>query len=446
MFIDCMMKDSENAVVVAEAFPESHNPLYENSVVGKIVFESFEPGVFYSYRKGKKSAIRKAVTQEGRSVEQSVVPIINDAGSVTGVIIQEKEIQSLLSVEEGSHNQFLNHESFDHVLGANNRGLSLVSDLLMEIFLLTDSENRLVYVNPVGVRFITEMSREEEFRNKNLLGLLPFLTPIYEQEEDVFVFELTLDNKNLVVKKVRLREKGKIKGTLLIIQDLTELRMREKELMMKSLVIQEIHHRVKNNLQTVASLIRMQMRKGIPEESKVYFEDTLNRVFSISAVYELILANENIDEDDVDIIKLVEKIASAMIVNEPDKKIRLRIFSDGRKIVFSSKKAISIALIINELVQNSVKHAFSAHDEGEIVVSFSAEEQFLELRISDNGVGMKKLEPSLGLEIVKNLVLHDLNGEFHYLRKSKGTLVAIQFPLSPEVVIEHEEKNLDRGR
>ena len=66
-----------------------------------------------------------------------------------------------------------------------------------------------------------------------------------------------------------------MRGTLLIIQDITELRTKEKELMMKSVVIQEIHHRVKNNLQTVASLLRLQMRKGFPKESKSYFEDTL---------------------------------------------------------------------------------------------------------------------------------------------------------------------------
>ncbi|MGB6406677.1 MAG: histidine kinase N-terminal domain-containing protein, partial [Planococcus donghaensis] len=275
MFIDCKMKNSENAIVVAEAFPTSNGQLYEKSVVGKIVFESFEPGVFYSYRKGKKSAIRKALTQEGRSVEQSVMPLSNGADQVIGVIIQEKEIPSLLTMNNDSRSFSLNSKSFEEVLGENNRGLPLVSDLLMEIFLLTDAENRLVYVNPVGVQFIVEMSKQEKFKDKNLLELLPFLQPVYDQEEDVFVFELTLDNKTLVVKKVRLREAGKIKGTLLIIQDLTELRMKEKELMMKSLVIQEIHHRVKNNLQTIASLIRLQMRKGIPPESKVYFEDTL---------------------------------------------------------------------------------------------------------------------------------------------------------------------------
>lgn len=315
----------------------------------------------------------------------------------------------------------------------------MVSDLLMEIFLLTDHKDDLVYANPEGVKFITEMSNNEEVKEKNLLELLPFLKPVYSQKEDVFVFELKLDQKNLVIKKVRLREKGNINGTLLIIQDLTELRMKEKELMLKSLVIQEIHHRVKNNLQTVASLIRMQMKQEMPKESRPYFEDTLNRVFSISTVYELILSNGNVDEDNVDIIKLIEKIASTMIVNEHSKKIELRILSYGNKINFPSKKAISLALIVNELVQNSVKHAFSEKGEGEIAVSFSLKKNFLELRISDNGVGMERFEPSLGLEIVKNLVMYDLNGDFQYLPKSKGTVAVIQFPISPEVITQDEQ-------
>lgn len=444
MFIDCKVKDSELAVVVAEAFPFSNAPAYENSVLGKMVFESFEPGVFHSYRTSKKSAIKKAVTQEGRSVEQSVVPIANDSNKVIGVIVQEKKVRTLLSFEDSVQDFSSQQESFGHVLDENHDGMPLVSDLLTEAFLMTDHENRLTYANAVGIKFISEMSGKEESKDENIIELLPFLEPIYNQKEDVFVFELALANKNLVVKKVRLREKDNLKGTLLIIQDLTELRTKEKELLMKSIAIQEIHHRVKNNLQTVASLIRMQMRKGIPEESKIYFEDTLNRVFSISAVYELILSNEN--EDEVDIIKLAEKVSSSMAVSDFYKKINLKIESNSKKILTSSRKAVSIALIINELIQNSVKHAFIENQHGEILVNFYANEDFLELQIFDNGVGMGEFQTSLGLEIVKNLAVHDLNGDFRYLPGIRGTHAVIKFPVSPEVVIYHEEKNLDSRR
>ncbi|WP_203247478.1 sensor histidine kinase [Sporosarcina beigongshangi] len=443
MFIDCKMKDSENAIVVAEAFPKSVESVYENSVVGKIVFDTFEPGVFYSYRQGKKSVIRQAVTQEGRSVEQSVVPIKNDLHQVIGVLIQEKEVDYPAANQNNQQKDSLGQGSIDYVMGDNSNDMPMVSDLLMEIFLLTDNENKLIYANPVGVKFITEMSRTEEIQNRNLVELLPFLNPVYNQQDDVFVFELTVDHKNLVVKKVRLRKKDKMRGTLLIIQDLTELRTKEKELMMKSVVIQEIHHRVKNNLQTVASLLRLQMRRGFPEESRSYFEDTLNRIFSISSVYELILANEDAEDDDVNIVELTRKVCSTMVVNELHKKVNLIISSNGNRILTSSRKAVSIALIVNELVQNSLKHAFPEDVQGEIVVDFLSNKDFLELHIFDNGVGMREPKTSLGLEIVHNLVVNDLNGEFSYLPENIGTHAVITFPVSPEVIIYYEKENTD---
>lgn len=443
MFIDCKMKDSEQAIVVAEAFPKSIDSVYENSVIGKIVFDSFEPGVFYSYRKGKKSLIRQAVTQEGKSVEQSVVPIKNESHQVIGVLIQEKEVDYPISYRNDPQNPPFGQESIGYVLGDKSTEIPMVSDLLMEIFLLTDNEDRLIYANPVGVKFITEMSKTEEIQNKNLVELLPFLEPVYDQREDVFVFELTLARKNLVVKKVRLRKKDQMRGTLLIIQDLTELRTKEKELMMKSVVIQEIHHRVKNNLQTVASLLRLQMRKGFPEESRSYFEDTLNRIFSISSVYELILANTDADDDDVNIIELTKKVCSTMVLNELHKKVHLIIRANGNRILTSSRKAVSIALIVNELVQNSLKHAFPEDAQGEIVVNFYSNKDFLELHIFDNGVGMKKPKSSLGLEIVHNLVVNDLNGEFRYVPEDIGTHAVITFPVSPEVIIYYEKENID---
>ena len=234
-----------------------------------------------------------------------------------------------------------------------------------------------------------------------------------------------------------------MRGHLLVIQDLTELRTKEKELMMKSVVIQEIHHRVKNNLQTVASLLRLQMRKGFPEESKSYFEDTLNRVFSISSVYELILANEDAEDDDVDIIELTKKVCSTMVLNESNKKVNLIIGSNGNRILTSSRKAVSIALIVNELVQNSLKHAFPEDTDGKIIVNFYSKTDSLELHISDNGVGIKQTKSSLGLEIVRNLVVNDLNGEFSYVPEDIGTHAVITFPVSPEVIIYYEKENID---
>ncbi|WP_335695459.1 sensor histidine kinase [Sporosarcina ureae] len=230
-----------------------------------------------------------------------------------------------------------------------------------------------------------------------------------------------------------MHEKNKSQETLLIVQDITELRTKEKELMMKSVVIKEIHHRVKNNLQTVASLIRLQMRNGMPVENRSAFEETLNRIYSISSVYEIILTKEDADDDDVNIINLTRKICSTMVLNEYNLKVDLIIEPNNNKIITTSKKAVSMALIINELIQNSLKHAFQGKEEGIIDVEFIVDHDFVELHVSDNGVGMKNPQTSLGTEIIHNLVTNDLNGEFLYVPREVGTHAVISFPVGAEV-------------
>ncbi|WP_313236708.1 sensor histidine kinase [Sporosarcina ureae] len=430
MFIDCKLKPSNQAIVVAEAFPVGSTPLYNNSVIGKIVFESFEPGVFYSYRNGKKSIIQQAMTQEGIFVHQTVVPIKNTYHQVIGVLVSEKRVTSPQSVDDIKRFSVVTETAEDQM---TNSGLGVVSDLLMEMLILTDASNRLIYANPSGLKLISEMSGRDDVLNRNLLEILPFLHAVYEKKEDVFVFEMTIQDKSLIVKKIRMHEKNKSQETLLIVQDITELRTKEKELMMKSVVIKEIHHRVKNNLQTVASLIRLQMRNGMPVENRSAFEETLNRIYSISSVYEIILTKEDADDDDVNIINLTRKICSTMVLNEYNLKVDLIIEPNNNKIITTSKKAVSMALIINELIQNSLKHAFQGKEEGIIDVEFIVDHDFVELHVSDNGVGMKNPQTSLGTEIIHNLVTNDLNGEFLYVPREVGTHAVISFPVGAEV-------------
>src|SRR5699024_7553995 len=93
IFIDCLSENKEHAIVVAEAFPTLDIPLYHKSVVGKNVFEIFEPGVFYSFRKGEKSIIKNAINQEGKNVHQTVIPVRNDEHNIIAVLIEEKEVE-----------------------------------------------------------------------------------------------------------------------------------------------------------------------------------------------------------------------------------------------------------------------------------------------------------------------------------------------------------------
>ncbi|MFC4355496.1 sensor histidine kinase [Chryseomicrobium palamuruense] len=429
MYIDCLLQSGDHGIVVAEALPRTPDAAYKDRVLGKLVFEAFEPAVLLCHKTGRKSLKHRAITQEGKVVEQSVIPIYNDSHEVIGTLIMEADRSEESSAPNGGT---LPIKSMDMGPFSDN---PMVADLLMEIIFMTDDQQRLVYANPSGIKFLHEIQGERDWVNQPVGHVLPFLEGLLHHKEEVFISEVLAGQRVLEVKKVHMRTKrNELEGLLFIIQDLTELRLKEKELLKKSVVIKEIHHRVKNNLQTVASLLRLQMRKGLSVESKSHFEDTLHRVYSISAVYELILANEDADQDDVDVIELTSKIGSTMMLNDLDHQIEFRVVSNGYTLLASSRKAVSIALIVNELVQNSLKHAFP-HQAGTICVEFKVKQEFIEMHISDDGKGMEGYTRSLGLDIVRNLIVNDLEGEFVYKQVKKGTHASIIFPIHDEILV-----------
>src|SRR5699024_8255371 len=127
----------------------------------------------------------------------------------------------------------------------------------------------------------------------------------------------------------------------------TELKMKEKELSMKSILIEEVHHRVKNNLQTIASLLRLQMHQEPSEMSQNRFEVALNRIYSISAVHEIILSNSESTTELVNIIELIRKVSSNLVLDSMYEKINLVIETNNIKVLTNQKKAVSLSLIIN---------------------------------------------------------------------------------------------------
>ena len=432
MFIDCMMDNLSHAIVVAEAFPNKEKGLYEKSVIGKFVFESFEPAVFTAFKQQEKSSISRAVTQEGITVEQNVIPIFNEQQQVIAVLIQEKTVKMQTTPKDDFQN--MPFALIEHIVEPNSQPIPVVSDLLVESIILTNHENKVIYSNPAGYHFISELSGLENFDNVALDKILPFLQEVYDKGDDVFFLEITIERKSFIVKKIPIRSQND-KVTLLIIHDLTELKLKENELMMKTFAIREIHHRVKNNLQTVTSLLRLQMRNELSAVNASAFQEALNRIYSISSVYELILENEDNAEEKVDVIALAKKIGHKMIGTSNTATIQLAFHHEHLQVFCHSKKAVSLALIICELLQNALKYAFVGRDEGAIDIHFMQEASTISLHISDNGVGMHEVKASFGMEIITRLVEYDLAGSFSIIPSEEGTHTQIQFPVSEEVFI-----------
>lgn len=202
------------------------------------------------------------------------------------------------------------------------------------------------------------------------------------------------------------------------------------KLMVKSAIIQEMHHRVKNNLQQIASLLRLQMHYAGERTVEQVLSESLNRILAIASVHEL-LSREDLDI--ISVKKVAESIiaATAQSVVSPSKHIKMSI--EGPDILLPSSQATSVALILNELTQNAVEHGFGdGYDVGEIHVKLAEETNLIRLTVSNNGARIRpgfdfRKSDSLGLQIVESLVRDDLQGRFTLMQDDEMTVASVVF-------------------
>ncbi len=202
------------------------------------------------------------------------------------------------------------------------------------------------------------------------------------------------------------------------------------KLMVKSAIIQEMHHRVKNNLQQVASLLRLQMHYVGKRTVEEVLTESLNRILAIASVHEL-LAREDLDI--ISVKKVAEQIlqATAQGILAPGKHIAMNI--EGPDILLPSAQATSVALILNELVQNAVEHGFGpGMDDGEIRITLAEEPKTLTLTVTNDGTPLPegfdiRKTDSLGLQIVESLVRGDLQGRFVLENDGARTVANVVF-------------------
>ena len=202
------------------------------------------------------------------------------------------------------------------------------------------------------------------------------------------------------------------------------------KLMVKSAIIQEMHHRVKNNLQQVASLLRLQMHYVGQRSVEQVLTESLNRILAIASVHEL-LAREDLDI--ISVKKVAEQIiqATQQGILAPNKHITMKI--EGVDILLPSAQATSVALILNELVQNAVEHGFGeGMDDGDIRISLAEEPKTITLLVSNNGTPLPegfdiRKTDSLGLQIVESLVRGDLQGRFTLTNEGTRTVSSVVF-------------------
>jgi len=218
------------------------------------------------------------------------------------------------------------------------------------------------------------------------------------------------------------------------ITDITERKHAEEQLKEslreKEILLREIHHRVKNNMQVISSLLMLQEELSEDEKVIEMLKDSQNRIISMALIHEKLYRSENFSR--IDLKEYIDDLVSGLFQSYGISEDKVALNINAENVLLGIDSAIPCGLIINELVSNSLKHAFPEYESGEInILIHSTDEDMIELSIGDNGIGIPedldfRRTESLGLRIVNVLVENQLHGEIT-LNRDRGTKFKIKF-------------------
>ncbi len=318
--------------------------------------------------------------------------------------------------------------------------LSMSSPRVGDGFIRLDGEGTVTYASPNALSAYHRMGLSSELEGHNLVAVTrPLISDPFEAKELSGHFRdslaggpgmrLEVDADGAVV-LLRTLPLGHSAGAAVLIRDVTEVKRRDRALLSKDATIREIHHRVKNNLQTVAALLRLQARRS-PEARDALME-SVRRVAAIAQVHDAL--SLSVDEEvDLDVVidRILPNMNDVARVDSP-----LQIRREGSMGVLDAARATPLVMVVTELVQNAIQHAFDPADKrGSVIIRAERSARWLDIVVHDDGHGLPSdfsLESSeqLGLQIVRTLVSAELDGTLQMRQAADGgTDVLLRVPL-----------------
>lgn len=242
----------------------------------------------------------------------------------------------------------------------------------------------------------------------------------------------------VVMRVYPLASEGRITGALAVLRDVSEIRSRDRLLVSKDTTIREIHHRVKNNLQTIQSLLRLQSNRLETQEARAAVEQSARRIGSIAIVHETLSAQV---ADRVDFDVVVKRVVGLVQegLGAPERPVRVEV--TGSLGELNGAIAMPLAVALAELVQNAIDHAVPAGSE--VAVELAGDQRELVVRVRNDGEGVREgfsldRDAGLGLVIVRTFVVHDLGGTITFgpagAGTQPGTLVELRVPRRSEAL------------
>ncbi len=432
------LRDREAYVVLAQVRPYPAQTLYQEDMVGTIIEAPDRERVRAAFEEERIVREGDPEWRDGTPIREEAVPVRFD-GRAIAVISAEQNLAASRTPSQlelsylqaaGDLEQMIAEGVFPFPSSDEREISPRVGDGFMRL----DSGGVIVYASPNAVSAYRRLGVTANLVGEHIAKL--------DFDEDATVETLKrgrpvedeIDASGAWVYRrfIPIIHAGEITGAIGILRDITELRHRDRMLLLKDATIREIHHRVKNNLQTVASLLRLQGRRLGSAEAKAALEESVRRISSIALVHETLSqdSHERVDFDRV-ANRIVEMVQEGFAV--PERPIRFRV--DGQSGDLPSEIATPLALILAELIQNTVEHAFGDGPRGvSVAVEMARRPDELRLRVSDDGVGLPEgfaieRDANLGLQIVRTLVESELAGTIEVSGGEGGARVEVVVPV-----------------
>ncbi|NYB51922.1 MAG: PAS domain S-box protein [Methanobacteriaceae archaeon] len=379
------------------------------------------------------TSLTTSIMPDGKIHDYEVVlnPLHDYNGNIIGIsgitrdITERKKAEEALKESEDKYRTLFESDP-DYTILLNLKGIILeVNNAAKQITGLSKEEI-------VGKHFMELKIFPPEELKCNASMFTKFLNG-----DDVKPYESLIYDKNgnirwIEIKITSIKKNNTLSFILVICRDITDRKIVENKmkesLHEKEVLLKEVHHRVKNNMQIISSLLNLQ--KGYVEEQETVnvLVESQNRVKSMAMVHEKLYQSRDLTK--INVPGYVKNLISDLFYSYAIKEGEVESIIDIENITFNMETAIPCGLIINELVSNSLKYAFTPGMKGKIVVSLQSKSEKFELIIADNGIGFPKTidfknTKSLGLQLVNSLV-RQLDGEIK-LDSGHGTKFTIKF-------------------